>query len=349
MKKNKKKILLILGVIIFVEFLYFLYFLYDTNCDINKETNTIINEMKSLEEKLAEKSQQKGERHIVEGFELKKDTLPFCNFATVSSSEGNCEGYSVYEMFKFNGTLDTFLGENKKSNINKDDDLSTIILDEDDVRNVYSSGKYYYDFNRVKKEKNYEDIVKISNWRKKPLKIKKLEEDFKSKDFKNENFKNILEDISYLQDNKGYVMDQTEPYRKGVIISPVNKEQKYEEIDLNINKIKNKIDNGKLLVVAINNRNGGHALLVYGYEKLDNNNYKVYVKDSNIPYIKKDIITEEDRKKNIEIQENVYILFTKDILKSKWSYIYQPKLQDIDIYESFNSFVPNTKFQIIKE
>lgn len=331
------------GIIILIILLTIGYRYYQ----VAKIDDVIISEVRSLEEVYNNNSKVKGRKKVIENFDLSSDSLPFANFKSKTSPGGNCEGYNIYEMLYFNNQLESFLGKDKKTTYVGN--LGELELLEEDVNLVYTEGAYYYKYDVEETEKTPKDYKKII---KKAYGLGnnekyKIEQDFTDKEFKNKEFKNILEDIIYLQDNKGYISYRTLPYNS---TSPGDKikgnEDKYDKADVSL--IKETIDNNKLIEVAIMNGIGGHSFLAYGYEYIDDNNIKIYVKDSNLPLIHKATLTEDDKRINKEIEENCYILFTKDILKDDWSYIYQPIINGKELYGYFNSFVPGTNLSIVK-
>lgn len=313
----------------------------------NKVKDKIISEMNIIEILNRQNLNTSGEKKAVEGFNLEKDTLPFKNFRTLKSLGGNCEGYSMYELLRFEGKLEEFLGDemNSKNNI---ENLYDIELSKKDIENIYLVCKndkalQYVDYIELEEEINYEEILKKA-YGLKSSEDKKAEEDFNNRDFENEELKNILKDISFLHSNKGYTRYISEYYNPNdPSLELEDSGNKYAGGDINF--IKERIDNNKLIEIGISNNASGHALLGYAYEKIDLNNYKVYVKDSNLPLIKKDTLTTEDIKINDEIK-NLYVYFTKDILKDEWSYIYQPIINGVELYGYYNSFVPGTKLSI---
>lgn len=314
---------------------------------IYKVDDIVANEIKSLEKINKDMYEKKGEKKTVLNFNFYEDTLPFANFGTVVSPGGNCEGYNIYEMLYFNNELDDFLGSNKKTTY--DGELGEYEFNKDDMKLVYKEGMYYYNYEdtKTKSEKDYKKIVKDSYSYNLTDKTEKMKEDFISKDFEDIETKNILEDISYIQNNKGYIAYKTLPYNS---LNPGDKldgkEEKYDSADTGI--ITDSIDGNKLIQIGIINNISGHSLLAYSYETIDDNNIKVYVKDSNIPIIHKDILTDDDIRINKEIESNCYILFTKDILNDDWSYIYQPSINGKELYSNYNSFVPGTTLSIVK-
>ena len=312
-----------------------------------KVNDIVVEEIKSLEKVHKDKYDKKGEQKIVLNFDLYEDTLPFANFGTVVSPGGNCEGYNVYEMLYFNNELEDFLDSNKKTTY--EGKLGEYKFNINDMKLVYKEGLYYFDYedSENKKEKDYKKIVKDSYSLNYKDKTEKLKEDFTSKDFESKETKNILEDIMYIQNNKGYMSYRTLPYNSA------NPGEKLKEIktkydSANIGIIIDSIDDNKLLPIGIANQISGHSLLAYSYEIIDDSNVKIYVKDSNIPIIHKDNLTDDDIRVNKEIESNCYILFTKDILKDDWSYIYQPVINGRELYGYFNSFVPGTILSIIQ-
>lgn len=315
---------------------------------MNMVKESIITEITSMVNLNKDIQNKKGEIKIVANFELEKDTLPFKNFRTSKSPGGNCEGYSMYELLKFEGKLKEFLGDN--INGSGEEEISELEFSDKDIDNIYNVAKddminYYYNYDALEGRKiNYEGLLKKAYGfdREKETKIKS---DFNAKEFDNKELKNILKDIEYIHSNKKYTIYETNPY---YTTNPkenknhINSKYSFGDIDF----IKSNIDNDKLIEIAISNSVSGHSLLAYGYDRIDENNYKVYVNDSNIPIIKKDNLTPEDEKVNEDIKNNFYILFTKDILQDQWSYIYQPSINGNELYGYFNSFLPGTKLSI---
>lgn len=340
------------GMLIILYLLGIFINLLKNNILVELIKNDIVNEVYSMVEVNREYISDTGEGHFVANFNLESDTLPFKNFSTKGSPAGNCEGYNMYEILHFEGNLKEFLGENMKSK--NEYNFSELTFSENDIENIYGVEKkedqkeklnYFNNFDgTVNLNINYSSIVEQAYGMYKS-KNKKIEYDFSDKEFDNKELKNILMDISYLQNNKGYSIYTSYSYYntnpldkfKGVV-------KPYSSGD--ISYIKQSIDNDKLIEIAIENNISGHSLLAYGYEKINEDNYKVYVKDSNFPLIKKDILTEKDIEVNNDIKNNFYILFTKEILKDEWSYIYQPSINGVEVYGYYNSFVPGTKLSL---
>lgn len=318
---------------------------------LNLLKDDIVNEVCLLAETNKQYISKDGEKYFVEKFDLKNNTLPFKNFASENSPGGNCEGYNIYELLHFEGRLEEFLGNNLKSR--NEYDISSIIPSEKDSYNIYSNGskydatrelKHFNDYVGTINNIDYNKIVELS-FKDNNVSLK-VESDFKDKKFENEKLKNILYDITFLHDNKISCRYATYPYYSSDPVEIINKKNT-NYLNGDINYIKQTLENNKLIVLGINNKIAGHALLAYGYEKIDENNYKIYVKDSNIPLIKKEILSDIDIKVNNDIENNCYILFTKDILEDRWSYIYQPNINGVELYGYYNSFVPGTKLNLL--
>lgn len=333
----------IIGVAVFMV-LGFIYFKGSIFIKIDKIEDNVINEIKAMENVLADKKDLKGEIKIVNGFDIEKNTLPFSNFASTLSPGGNCEGYNMFELLYFEGRLSDFLGENMKTTYKGN--LSDIELFKEDTDLVYSfrEDKNYHpdyvNFTGSFIENDYEKILKTSYDIFDNDKEEGKVENFEGKEFKNNKFKEIIDDITYLHNNKGYSRYDSLPYKSSNPLSDLEKTTTYSLSDISF--ITENIDNNKLVVLSLSNRISGHSLLAYGYEKIDDDNIKIYVKDSNFTLINGKDLTENEKKVNSEIKNNFYVLFSKDILKDSWSYIYEPNILGNRYYGHFNSFVPGT-------
>lgn len=104
------------------------------------------------------------------------------------------------------------------------------------------------------------------------------------------------------------------------------------------------LNNNKLLIFGFRPlQKVGHAILGYGYEKINDDAYKVYIYDSNYPFTS-DVFKDSD-KINEDIENNMYILFEK--IDGKWQYIYAPYINGNYLYDgSYNSLTPNMMLNI---
>lgn len=127
----------------------------------------------------------------------------------------------------------------------------------------------------------------------------------------------------------------------------LNRNIKFRSVKYIKDQIINKIDNHKLVVVLINSMKfGGHAILAYKYEIIDEDIVKIYIYDCNMPLF--DENSELNTAINKDIINNTYILFVK--VKGKWQYIYCPIINGNYIYEGkYNSYVPDTELGIVTD
>lgn len=295
----------------------------------NKYKNEIIENYKEIVKVNEEKKNKNGlEKKTVEAFDILTDTFRFKNFVTEKSTKGNCEGYTMYELQHFNRQTT--------------ENLSSYILSDDDIKKLYSDGTAVADLSDISdiEEINYKKIVKealgMCNNKKRENNEVRYSDNTELNDKK---IDEIIKEISELQSNNYndpvYSQYSSQMFYTSNPIELSNSEKSNKKSE-NPEILKNFIDNDKLVMVGIGNEKiGGHALLAYGYEVIDENNVKIYVSDSNFP------IKEGKEKEYID---SMYILFTKEIVDDTWSFIYRPTIEGKMIYKRYNSFVPGTTF-----
>lgn len=313
----------------------------------DKNSSIVVDQREKLEGKSLQLEYTNGKRKYVNNFDISKDTLPFKNFSTSKSTEGNCEGFSAFELLAFEGKLD------KKVNLNRN--LSEYHIKPDDIQIVYGKdAKYEYqeavNEDNMKKNSNesinndkkvFRDLIEQVTGKKDVEKSIKRKQYFDEAKLENSEAEKVLKYISEIHESKDRCALETIPYYSDEIgsIDDIQKSKKYKTLDPHV--ITEKIDNNKLVEVGITSKVGGHALLIYGYEIVDKNNIKFYVCDSNLPINQKQSID-----KNNEIKRETYILFTKDILNDEWSFIYEPHINGKNLYVKYNSFLPSARFVI---
>ncbi|MEO2506535.1 hypothetical protein ABHA01_01960 [Clostridium paraputrificum] len=304
-----------------------------------KYKDEIISVYKKSIEVNREKSLQSGsEKKYVEEFNPLIHTFRFKNFASEDNKGGTCEGISFYELMNFNG---------------KKEDLSKYELSEGDSSKLYEDKSQYTIFKDDSKDGedniiNYENIVKLA------LGLKDVSDDdpevyyTENTKLDNENTAKVIKELVNLQTNKDKNVNHTRyssetyfPHYASALSEYVEESSISNKRSINPILLKEKVDNDELVLIGVLNRRlGGHALLVYGYEILDENNIKFYVCDSNYP-IKPGL--------EKEYTENISILFTKDVDEKNWGYIYSPIIESHEIITCYNSFIPGTVLYIYYE
>lgn len=279
----------------------------------------------------------KSDIHCAEGFDIIKNTLPFKNFGTVQSPDGNCKGYSIFEMLCYENKLDTLSINDEKVKSN----LGEYHLNSNDKKLLYGKGNIE-EFNLIKNE-NKPDYKKCIN---KVLNNNSKEEnkenlfDINQKMSDNQ-IDDIVKDIATIQnkstdelEKEGLYISTESPYYK-LLMGYIIKNNKNIVAD-----ITNAIDNNNLAVICLsNNIVGGHAILAYAYQKVDMDTFKVYVSDSNFPIVQDNSITID------EYKEHSYMLFKKE--SGKWIYIYEPSYHGYELYYNYNSYIPENYIQVI--
>lgn len=315
--------------------------------EFSKASNVIVDQMEKLEGKSLQMEYTNGKTKYVDNFDISKDTFPFKNFPTRKSNGGNCEGFSAFELLAFEGRL--------QSGINIDKNLSEYHIESNDIQTVYGEAEKNEYQGLINEDiKNnadeisvdldgeiFRNLIKQAVGKKSLEKTKKRNKYFDETKMNNSEVDDVLNRISEIHEDKDYCALETMPYYPNEIksIEDIKENKTYKTI--NPNMIIQKIDNNKLVEIGIRNRISGHALLVYGYEIVDENNIKFYVCDSNLP-----INESQSEDINSEIKKEAYVLFTKDILGEDWSFIYEPHINNKKLYLKYNSFLPGTKFVI---
>lgn len=309
--------------------------------DANVYRNESIEKAKKLEElnfKYRDKHSQN--EYTIKNFSIEKNTLGFKNFGTQDSKNGQCEGISYFEKFVYANSLSSF--SSGKFNFNNRD-LGSIKLSKNDAKTMYGDKDDPYNYSTFKDMKgdiDFEFIYDVATGRK--TKPSGKNHTFKISQIQDKNLANLINIIEELQKNKGFSRYTIEPYYSTYeTLEGADILKKYRKIDINLIVDNMKKDNP--VVFAMLNPTGGHAVLAYKYEFIDQNNLKLYVSDSNLPYN-----SNSDAKKDInkDIVNNDYVLFTKDILNNDWSCIYEPVIGNKKVYGEYNSFIPNTYIYI---
>lgn len=348
----------LLGISIFVNYLFIstpekLVNIYNEKLsdkrqdDLKNNKKDIINQINLLSNLYEESNKFNTEsKKIVEGFSMADNTLPFHNYTDIYSDSGNCAGFVILELVAFNKKYseNPVIVNNTKVNI-PDKKLGEYYLSEEVSNEIKrnnvsnTSGEIIYDTLLPADDKQI-----IFNYK-----------SLKSKDTPND-IKDILCSIEYYQNNQNKF-----------------KNASFDDMKYDLRKeVINKIDEEKLVGIALNQPKEGHALLAYGYQhiKIDTkvleeakveDAYKVYVADSNVEYTKKEDINDKESENN-KVTKNMYVLFVK--IGGRWQYIYNPH-RNIEVstnnkeiskinYDSylysgnFNSYIPNSSFYTYK-
>lgn len=323
----------------------------------NRATSIVKKNVEALDKKLQESRSKEGNKKIVSGFDLKQDTFKFKNFATYESY-GNCFGIVAFEMLYNNGNMGII--EDNKVYCDYKGTLSDVAFNENDMKKLFPDSDGDYEYNTDRKyvkhnEEYYNRLIKSAFHGT----FESYDEDeylkTPTEELSSDNLNKIINSISYIQNNYQnkllfrYCSDEYYTTCPSTISSDYTKENNI----FNIRSIIDSIDEDKLVTVCMVNNIAGHAMLAYGYEIIDDNNIRVYVSDPNFTLYSGEV-SDAEQKINNDIINSTYILFTKDILKNNWSYIYRPSIEGIDPYDDngynfFNSFLPGTIIEVYKE
>lgn len=298
---------------------------YMKNMTIRKHEQNIKSNIKYLEDENAKYDNVKNQNlRMIKNFSLEKDTVTIHNIKGIYSESGNCAGYTVMEMVAYMNRY-----KQNPAIING----KTIAIPQKHLGDYKILGEDIKNFNKINASTEDEDIIYDKMLDKK---YKKYPFDY-SQYLQDKDLADLFNYISF------YQINQLE-YQK-IFSIPSSK------FDLN-EFIVNKIENNEPVGIGINSPlYAGHAVLAYGYEKINDNIYKVYVADSNLP-INLEPKTEQQRNNNEKIK-NTYILFVKG--NNGWEYIYNPHVEvSVDkytieryIYQGlFNSYIDGSTISV---
>jgi hypothetical protein len=326
---------------------FYKYTAYDYKKDFEKANEFIfMDDAKIYSEPIKTKA--------VEGFDLRKNTLPFRNFGSQQSADGVCLGYAFFEKFVFMESLEKKIeGAYDVAFINKN--LGDYHLNNNAEKVLFGTSSItekqdgLLQDSKGKKIVPIEDVYKLAN--------KELLDSFKG--VESQEIREILKAINYIKTKQSLQMNgklvfykktntdynTTIMNDKGIAASLAA-----GIFDKNFIKIRNaadpddikrKIDNNELIVIGIRNKLSGHAVLGYKYEEFADGTIKCYVKDSNIPLFE-DKPEFENINKDIE---NTYILFKT--IDGEVHYKYIPSINGHILYQgNFNSFSPESSLYI---
>lgn len=323
-KSEIKKIFKLIGIIGFAAIIIVGYIVISRWVLYFENKDKILGQYKSLVNINEEYKSVSGQnRKNVEEFDIEKYGLPFKNFSSILSPGGNCEGMTYY-------VLKNFLSERKE--------IGNLSISDSDSKVLFEDGNIKADLSKVSGDIDYESVLKESFL----LKRDKDKEDGNySSDtkFESKELGELLSYISNLHSNKddlNYSVYESIPYYSSNIYAITNDIDKYRR-SVNPQIITDLIDDNKPVMIGLRaDYVGGHALLAYGYEKIDKNNVKVYVYDTNLPF----------KKEYYNDYNNIYMLFTKELDSKNWSYIYRPTIEGKTIYSSYNSIIPGSTLSV---
>lgn len=298
----------------------------------------------------------------VKGFDLAKNTFTFRNLSSGNSLGGCCLGISIFEKNLFNGTLELKKEKNgfqyyDVSFIKKE--LNSYLLDQETIDSVYKKSV---------KVSDKQQALLVSTIKNDPLKLDEIYKSCESGNFftfsmvKQDEIREILKAINYMQVivsneikrlqfipsiyiGKNNAQASTEEYFRSKMLIGNNLSLKRK---VDITEITKKIDKDEPVILAFSSPMGGHAVLAYAYQFIDDETFKVFVHDSNIPlFDEKDLAKENiSAEINTQIQNNVCAIFKK--VNGEWVYKYEPRVNNRSIYEgTFNFYVPESYLSIM--
>jgi len=301
--------------------------------------------------------------YTVKGFDIRKNTFSFKNFASDMSRGGNCLGISLLEQKLFNGNLNLKEdGEYDLSFISKD--LGIYRLSQEEINKIYKFQSTATDkpaalltgikkdnmtieeiYSQKNSEAEYENVVSINE-----IESKEIREILKAISYFQEEDRQLSEkDYLYLPQINGskesakilkerYLSTKNIITRNNFYGPKINK-------DINPEEILHRIKNDKLVVLGVSKSFQGHAVLGYRYEKINDDTIKIYVVDNNFPLFENEAKYEEI---NNEIVNNMYILFKNT--NDGWVFKYNPVINNKYIYSGiYTSYSPDAEFSIFKQ
>lgn len=280
---------------------------------------------------------------IVKGFDLYRDTFHFSNYGNITSKNGNCHGLAFTEKAYFENNLE-FLN---RFNLDIEKKPGLQIPSPEEIKNIYNiknPDQIYLNFMEpgpISREWFWIEYFNISY-------IDKVENKNYMKD------SNVVQNDSSTKKTFDAVAiaqvelnsSKIEDYYKGRII--INNRD-------SVNNVIDKLNENTLLVATVTNKKYGHAVLVYGYKKIDNDTFLIYVADNNIPLLdeKRQYIKDNGKvlsqKKVIstkkQIEHNMYLLVK---LQGDVAYFkYNPVVNKCYIYSGngYNSYIPEASLR----
>lgn len=214
------------------------------------------------------------------GFRQNVNALSIRNFAYSPDAKGGvCAGFAIFAENTFNGNFS--------------------------VKNrVYANGLTYDNFSRYILSKNWYGYNPESE-KFKSIYNRPSGECYSDEDVKGETDKELIDEIVYLWGTQG------------LNIANLNGDMYISEYQ--INALKDLFKNGKIVSIGLHQlrglKMGAHAINGYALEKMSNNEYRLYVYDSNMPY--------NPYLKRAENQ-NTYITLKRSCnLLNSWGYTYE--------------------------
>lgn len=276
----------------------------------------------------------------VKGFDLYRDTFHFSNYGNSTSKNGNCHGIAFTEKAYFENNMEFInrfnldftrkpgqqipTSEEMKNiyNIKNPDQMYLNLLEPFPVSRIWFWFEYYYIANKERIESK--DYMKDSNVVQSDPSTKKTFSAFAT---------------AQVELNSPKIKDY---YKGWIVISDRD----------SVNKVIDKLNDDTVLVVTVTNKKYGHAILAYGYKKVDNDTYLIYVADNNVPlldenrqYIKdngKAMPQKKVIKTNNQIRGNMYVLIE---LKDNAAFFkYNPVVNKNYGYSGngYNSYIPDS-------
>lgn len=309
---------------------------------------------------------------IIKDYDMNKHKFTFPNFGSYNQSNGMCSGFTVFEKLNYMKELKNIKphyesldgGKVEFSEIDENIDLGTIQIPYEEYSNItlctsinknkedtelYIDGEMLY-------EKNMGNI-----------------QNFKNK-VSNDKTANILNIVNYLQMkfNENRNENTLSLIKPNEYIDKENKDEINEYLEssreFEIKDITDTIDNDKPVIIGISGvKSSGHAVLAYGYTKINEDKYKIYVSDSNLPIIKDEMYLNKStiEEWNNFVQNDVYILLKrgkvekkvvekeeveKEVVEKeeeKWNFVYIPNLNR-KLYGEYNSYIPGHYMEVYK-
>lgn len=274
---------------------------------------------------------------IVDGFDPYKDTFHFPNFGSTSSKFGNCHAIAYVEKSLFDKKYDNLqdIDPNKKPGeytLTTEELTNTYKTDNPDE--VFTRLLFPFHYPREWFWFEYYNVVNVGK--------DEPEEYLEDTGALEQANTGTFDTITTLQNDLNSKRDD---YYSDVIVVR-NREDVKKTIE--------QIDNNNLLIMTVVNSKSGHAVLAYGYKKVNDDEYIIYVADNNIPmldtsrtYMYKDKPVAQDKitDTNNQIKNNVYILIK---LKDDKAYFkYNPVVNKCYLYSGsgFNSYIPNAELR----
>lgn len=276
-------------------------------------------------------------------FSVSTNLVSFKNFGTESNQNGVCAGIALFEKFNYMSEL-----KKVNSKIDESVDLKEISLSDKEIEVMYGKiqpvklDKFYIAYSEQRKNNDAEYIVKYHLG-------EKTNSDFNSK-IEDAKKAEVLNTINLLATNqfdymKKNFMENRSTNGSELVKSIISSVAKNTDFRIDLNYITSMIKEDEPVVVGIGTPKDGHAVLGYKYEYIDKNTVKLYVYDPNMPFPEGE--TGDESNISEDIKNNMFILFNRADEKSKWEFIYNPRLNGSYIYRGkYNSFVEGTTMSI---